>query len=230
MTAVLGYWIPAAALVFALALLVACVLAPWGLQRAARGPGAAAREPACAPLLDAVDGHADMVALHAQAQTRAHFERLCGQNAQRARPRPASRRAGSGSCSRCRRAAVLGVLWFGLGEHEGGGCPGLCWRVCCWRSWAYSKWPRPSCAAHRGWARRCPRRSASARWRNASRTCAIPTRRPRCRRMARWNWTACASPIPMAPWCWTASACASRRASAWRSRARAARASPRCCI
>ena len=222
MTAVLGYWIPAAALVFALALLVACVLAPWGLQRAARGPGAAAQESAAglrAAVLDAVDGHADMVALHAQAQTRAHFERLCGQNAQ----------------ARQAQACVAARgLWFlqppparpcwvccgsGWANTRAAACPGLCWRVCCWRSWAYSKWPRPSCAARRAWARRCPRRSASARWRNASRTCAIPTRRPRCRRMARWNWTACASPIPMAPWCWTASACASRRASAWRSRA-----------
>ena len=124
MTAVLGYWIPAAALVFALALLVACVLAPWAAARRARA-GAAAQESAAglrAAVLDAVDGHADMVALHAQAQTRAHFERLCGQNAQ-ARQAQACRGAralvpaGAG-------AAVLGVLWFGLGEHEGGGLSG----------------------------------------------------------------------------------------------------------
>ena len=126
MTAVLGYWIPAAALVFALALLVACVLAPWGLQRAARGPGAAAQESAAglrAAVLDAVDGHADMVALHAQAQTRAHFERLCGQNAQ-ARQAQACVAARGLWFLQAAGAAVLGVLWFGLGEHEGGGLSG----------------------------------------------------------------------------------------------------------
>lgn len=127
MTAVLGYWIPAAALVFALALLVACVLAPWGLQRAARGPGAAAQESAAglrAAVLDAVDGHADMVALHAQAQTRAHFERLCGQNAQARQAQACVAARGLWFLQAAAGAAVLGVLWFGLGEHEGGGLSG----------------------------------------------------------------------------------------------------------
>ena len=126
MTAVLGYWIPAAALVFALALLVACVLAPWGLQRA-RGPGAAAQESAAglrAAVLDAVDGHADMVALHAQAQTRAHFERLCGQNAQARQAQACVAARGLWFLQAAAGAAVLGVLWFGLGEHEGGGLSG----------------------------------------------------------------------------------------------------------
>ncbi|WP_267889233.1 ABC transporter transmembrane domain-containing protein, partial [Achromobacter xylosoxidans] len=40
LTAVLGYWVPAAALVFALALLTVCVLVPLWLLRAARAPGA----------------------------------------------------------------------------------------------------------------------------------------------------------------------------------------------
>ena len=126
MTAVLGYWIPAAALVFALALLVACVLAPWGLQRAARGP-APPRESAAglrAAVLDAVDGHADMVALHAQAQTRAHFERLCGQNAQARQAQACVAARGLWFLQAAAGAAVLGVLWFGLGEHEGGGLSG----------------------------------------------------------------------------------------------------------
>ncbi|WZB69798.1 hypothetical protein WJ968_27705 [Achromobacter xylosoxidans] len=233
MTAVLGYWIPSPALVFALALLVACVLAPWGLQRAARGPGAAAQkaQSACAPLCWTRWTATPTWWRCMRRRRPARISSACaGRTRRRARPRPASRRAGSGSCRPLPARPCWVCCGSGWANTRAAACPGLCWRVCCWRSWAYSKWPRPSCAAHRGWARRCPRRSASARWRNASRTCAIPTRRPRCRRMARWNWTACASPIPMAPWCWTASACASRRASAWRSRARAARASPRCCI
>ncbi len=80
LTAVLGLWVPAAALAFALALLTACVAVPLWLLRAARKPGAAAQESAAglrAATLDAVDGPADMVALQAQAQTLAHFERLC---------------------------------------------------------------------------------------------------------------------------------------------------------
>ena len=129
--------------------------APWGLQRRPRP--AAAQESAAglrAAVLDAVDGHADMVALHAQAQTRAHFERLWGRTRRRARPRPAARlwflQAAAGAPCWC--------VVVRAGEHEGGGLSGPCWRVCCWRSWAYSKWPRPSCAARRAWARRCPRR------------------------------------------------------------------------
>ena len=74
-------------------------------------------------MLDAVDGHADMVALHAQAQTRAHFERLCGQNAQ-ARQAQACVAARGLWFLQAAAAAVLGVLWFGLGEHEGGGLSG----------------------------------------------------------------------------------------------------------
>ena len=105
-----------------------------GLRACALGPAArrartraAAQESAAglrAAVLDAVDGHADMVALHAQAQTRAHFERLCGQNAQARQAQACVAARGLWFLQAAAGAAVLGVLWFGLGEHEGGGLSG----------------------------------------------------------------------------------------------------------
>ncbi|MFY0477809.1 thiol reductant ABC exporter subunit CydC [Achromobacter marplatensis] len=123
LTAVLGMWVPAAALTFALALLAACVLVPGWLLRAARKPGAAAQESASglrAATLDAVDGHADMVALHAQAPTTAHFERLCEASAlaRRSQARVAAR--GQWFLQVAAGLSVLALLWFGLGTHEAG--------------------------------------------------------------------------------------------------------------
>lgn len=127
LTAVLGMWVPAAALAFALALLVACVLVPLWLLRAARKPGTAAQESAAglrAATLDAVDGHADMVALHAQAQTAAHFERLCEASA-RARGSQARVAArGQFFLQVAAGASVLALLWFGLDTLESGGIEG----------------------------------------------------------------------------------------------------------
>ncbi|MFY3161567.1 thiol reductant ABC exporter subunit CydC [Achromobacter xylosoxidans] len=123
LSAVLGYWVPAAALVFALALLTVCVLVPLWLLRAARAPGAAAQESAAglrAATLDAVDGHADMVALHAQAQTRAHFERLC-QTSARARASQARVAArGQWFLQAAAGLSLVALLWFGLAQHEAG--------------------------------------------------------------------------------------------------------------
>jgi len=123
LTAVLGQWVPAAALVFALALLTACAVVPLWLLRAARKPGVAAQESAAglrAATLDAVDGHADMVALHAQDQTLAHFECLCEASAlaRRSQARVAVR--GQWFLQVAAGAAVMALLWFGLAEHEAG--------------------------------------------------------------------------------------------------------------
>lgn len=127
LTAVLGYWVPAAALVFALALLTVCVLVPLWLLRAARAPGAAAQESAAglrAATLDAVDGHADMVALHAQAQTHAHFERLC-QTSARARAGQARVAArGQWFLQAAAGLSLVALLWFGLAQHEAGALEG----------------------------------------------------------------------------------------------------------
>lgn len=127
LTAVLGYWVPAAALAFALALLTACLLVPLWLVRAARKPGAAAQESAAglrAATLDAVDGHADMVALHAQAQTCAHFEQLCAASA-RARASQARVAArGQWFLQIAAGLSVLALLWFGLDTFGAGALAG----------------------------------------------------------------------------------------------------------
>ncbi|WP_313690080.1 thiol reductant ABC exporter subunit CydC [Achromobacter mucicolens] len=124
LTAVLGQWVPAAALVFALALLTACVIVPLWLLRAARKPGAAAQESAAglrAATLDAVDGHADMVALNAQAETLAHFERLCEASAQARRSQARVAVRGQWFLQVAAGVAVMALLWFGLAVHEAGG-------------------------------------------------------------------------------------------------------------
>lgn len=127
LTAVLGYWVPAAALVFALALLVVCAVVPLWLLRAARKPGEAAQESAAglrAAVLDAVDGHADMVALHAQSQTQAHFEQLCEASA-RARGSQARVAArGQWFLQAAAGLSVLALLWFGLARYEAGALQG----------------------------------------------------------------------------------------------------------
>ena len=123
LTAVLGQWVPAAALVFALALLTACVIVPLWLLRAARKPGAAAQESAAglrAATLDAVDGHADMVALHAQDETLAHFERLCEASAQARRSQARVAVRGQWFLQVAAGVAVMALLWFGLAAHEAG--------------------------------------------------------------------------------------------------------------
>ena len=67
---VVGWWLPAAGLAVALALFTACVLVPLLLVRASKRPGAALQESAAglrSAVLDAVEGHADITAMHAAA-------------------------------------------------------------------------------------------------------------------------------------------------------------------
>ena len=122
-----------------------------GLQRAARGPGAAAQESAAgsgAAVLDAVDGHADMVAACAGADPRAFRAPVRAERA--GAPGPGLRR---GARALVPAGAGARPCWVccgsGWANTRAAACPGLCWRVCCWRSWAYSKWPRPSRGASR---------------------------------------------------------------------------------
>lgn len=202
LTAVLGQWVPAAALVFALALLTACVIVPLWLLRAARKPGAAAQESAAglrAATLDAVDGHADMVALHAQAETLAHFERLCEASAQARRSQARVAVRGQWFLQVAAGVAVMALLWFGLAAHEAGRIEAPSWRACCWLSSAFSRSPVRSCGAHPGWDRQCRQQRASARSRNANPTCRIRRGRAPCPTAARWNWMVSASPIRPAP-------------------------------
>ncbi|CAM4222516.1 Probable ABC transporter ATP-binding protein HI_0664 [Bordetella pseudohinzii] len=114
---VLGYHLPAAGLAVAAALLAASVLVPWWLARAARRPGETAQASAGAlrhAVLEAVEGHVDIAALHAQPQARAHFAAACGQlqQARRAQARLAAH--GLWLVQAAAGAAVVAVLWFGL--------------------------------------------------------------------------------------------------------------------
>lgn len=117
LTLVLGYWIAAAAWVLAAALLVVCVVVPLWSLRAARDHGVMAQESAAglrAATLDAVEGHADLIALHAQTPTFEQFEQLCQASAQAryAQARVAAR--GQWFLQLALGLSVLAVLWFGL--------------------------------------------------------------------------------------------------------------------
>ncbi|MFU1912414.1 thiol reductant ABC exporter subunit CydC [Bordetella avium] len=120
---VMGYHLPAAGLALAAALLAACVLVPWWLSRAAQGPGERAQASAGAlrhAVLEAVEGHVDIAALHAQRQAREYFAAQC-QDLQRARGAQARLAAhGLWLVQVAAGAALVGVLWFGLhGLSEG---------------------------------------------------------------------------------------------------------------
>jgi ATP-binding cassette subfamily C protein CydC len=100
---------------------------PGWLLGAARARGAAAQERDAglrAATLDAVDCHADMVALHAQAQTHAHFERLC-QTSARARASQARVAArGQWFLQAAAGLSLVALLWFCLAQHEAGALEG----------------------------------------------------------------------------------------------------------
>lgn len=124
---VLGYHLPAAGLAVAAALLVASVLVPWWLGRAARRPGDLAQASAGAlrhAVLEAVEGHVDIAALHAQPQARAHFAVACRQlqQARRAQARLAAH--GLWLVQAAAGAAVVAVLWFGLPALAAGAVSG----------------------------------------------------------------------------------------------------------
>ncbi|WP_029580032.1 thiol reductant ABC exporter subunit CydC [Bordetella hinzii] len=114
---VLGYHLPAAGLAVAAALLVASVLVPWWLGRAARRPGDLAQASAGAlrhAVLEAVEGHVDIAALHAQPQARAHFAAACRQMQQARRAQARLAAHGLWLVQAAAGAAVVAVLWFGL--------------------------------------------------------------------------------------------------------------------
>jgi ATP-binding cassette subfamily C protein CydC len=127
---IVGFSLPLAGAVLALALLLVCLLLPLGLARAARRPGEAIQESAAdlrASVLDAVEGHADIVAMGAGAATLAHAERL-------------SRRAGTARQAQARIAAhgqwilqaaaglaLLTLLWTGLPALSEGRLSGAYW-------------------------------------------------------------------------------------------------------
>lgn len=115
---VVGWWLPAAGLAVALALFVACVLVPLLLVRAARRPGAALQESAAglrSAVLDAVEGHADITAMHAAAPAQQRFEALCVAAGQARQRQARIAAAGQWILQAAAGAAMLAVLWVGLG-------------------------------------------------------------------------------------------------------------------
>ncbi|AIT26504.1 thiol reductant ABC exporter, CydC subunit [Bordetella holmesii 30539] len=114
---VLGYHLPGAGLAVAGALLVASVLVPWWLGRVARRSGEQAQASAAAlrhAVIETVEGHVDIAALHVQSQACEHFAVFCGQ-LQQARGGQARLAAyGLWLVQAAAGAAVVAVLWFGL--------------------------------------------------------------------------------------------------------------------
>ncbi|WP_028354982.1 thiol reductant ABC exporter subunit CydC [Bordetella petrii] len=114
---VLGYRLPVAGAILALAMGIVTLAIPAWLALAARRPGLAAQESLAAlraATLEAVQGHADLVALHAAGQARARF---AGQCAAAARARDAQARTAAAGLWLLQVAAggcVVAVLWFGL--------------------------------------------------------------------------------------------------------------------
>lgn len=114
---VMGYHVPAAGLALGAALLVACVLVPWWLSLAARRPGERIQASAGAmrhAVLEAVEGHADIAALHAQNPVREQFAQHCAQVQQARQAQTNLAAHGLWLVQVAAGAAVVAVLWFGL--------------------------------------------------------------------------------------------------------------------
>lgn len=115
--AVLGYWIPSAGLLLAAALLIACVLVPWWLARAARQAGSQAQAEAAAlrsAVIDAVEGHGDIAAHNAQARVCAQFDTACSGLAQARGVQARVAARGLWLVQACAGLSMVGVLWFGM--------------------------------------------------------------------------------------------------------------------
>lgn len=236
LTAVMGAWIPAAALVVAAALLLCCAVAPWWLARAGRRPGAAVQESAAAlraATLDAVEGHADIAALHAGAQARAQFADACEQSARAraAQVRIAAR--GQWLAQLAAGAAVLAVLWFGLDGLAAGELGGPLLAGLLLATIGIFEVAGP---VMRGVSRLGAAVAAAARIGEIAarepdlRDPAAPRALPPAGELALEDVTfAYPCPTPRRIRCSTAPACASRPGSAWPSSAPAAPASRPCC-
>jgi len=117
LAAVVGHWVPAAGWILAWAMLAACLLVPAWLAWAARRPGQAMQRSHAdlrAATLEAVEGHADLMAWHAAAQVRQAYAGHC---AHAACAREAQVRAAAGGLWMLQAlagASLVAMLWFGL--------------------------------------------------------------------------------------------------------------------
>lgn len=121
MTACLVWQLPAAAWIVATAFLTACLLVPAVLLYQAKAPGRTAQDSAAqlrAAVQEAVEGHADILALSLSASVRLHFDAACSQ-ASRARNTQAGLSAiGQSAIHAATGAALLAILWTGLDAVE----------------------------------------------------------------------------------------------------------------
>jgi len=114
---IVGHWAPAAGWALAWAMLAACLLVPAWLAWAARRPGQAMQASHAelrAATLEAVEGHADLVAWHAAAQVRRAYAAHC---AHAARAREGQVKAAAGGLWMLQALAgtsLVAMLWFGL--------------------------------------------------------------------------------------------------------------------
>lgn len=124
---VLGLWLPAAAWTLAVSVGASALLVPWWLAQASRAPGAAAQQAAAelrSQALQAVEGHADLLALDAEGAARREFAQACTALS-RARQRQANLgTAGQAALQAVAGACVLAVLAWGLPALRNGTLPG----------------------------------------------------------------------------------------------------------
>ena len=114
---VVGVWIPVAGWVLAIAMLLACVALPMWQARVARAPGVAVQESQAAlraTMLEAVESHADLVALAAADQVRTEFALHCADTARARESQVRVAANGAWVLQALAGCSVLAVLWFGL--------------------------------------------------------------------------------------------------------------------
>jgi len=123
LAAALAVWLPAGAWVPAAGLAGAALLVPACLARLARRPGEQAQRAAAqmrVEALQAVEGHADLLALGAAGIAAERYEQACRLSAQ-ARMRQAALAAGGQAAAQLLAgASMLGVLLFGLDALRAG--------------------------------------------------------------------------------------------------------------
>jgi ATP-binding cassette subfamily C protein CydC len=126
-TATVGYWIPWSVAVLAPAILLVCAVVPATLVRASRASGAALQRNAAdmrSAVLDAVEGHADLWALHAGSAASDLFARHCGQTRAARNAQTAIAARGQAVLHAVGGLSALGVFCCGIGVVREGALSG----------------------------------------------------------------------------------------------------------
>lgn len=117
LSAVLGALVPAAGLVLVGGILLATLIVPYWLARSARRPGAAVQQASAAlrdGVLEAVQAHADLLALDAAGQARRAFAASCMEAAVARERQAAIGLAGQLVLQAVAGLCVVAVLYFGV--------------------------------------------------------------------------------------------------------------------